>query len=415
MKALVTIAACITALSCGRTLTVYHRTSPRDVVVERDVSQPELFAFAMRRDASIDVHFKRERRVRLHRVMQYNALAVIYDHSHSVWVEASEMLLALLALATIPTIPAIGGLGSGIEGTDTETRKVVRRRGWLAGLFDPTTSVIQNNIRTEPVVPEQIFSAPSTVRAYDIRVPVPDVKVAFRVLDDAGIALAAGQSTADSYGELRIDGAFERAVAVEIAVPAEGAVLVVPLETPVAADPPRVDPAMLRVAADTTLINEGWARRHNELHILPRVALTVDVARLRSLEGWMLGEIRVLPTLSVAGIAGREAVSWDSLNGPRHMLVTSGGGSLRWYAFGHFGTGLHVGIEALYGLGDDTAQPRKLKLTSYGPTLGYKYTFNCGLTAEFVVVERLMALDDPATGWRELDGVLLRVDLGWSF
>jgi hypothetical protein len=410
-------ALCSLALGCagGPTVTVYHRTSPRRVEVEKVPSPSSLFALAIRRNPDrVDVHLKQESRVTLRRVLQYNAEALVYGPSGNVLFEILELFTGLLVLID----PGLWGFEAQLDGHDTATRKLVRHRSAILALLDPTTSAVANNVREVPLVTEPIFSDPPVVREYQIRVPAPGLTVAFRVMDEARRVLAEGTRTADAYGELQITGPLVRGVAVELKVAAVRATIVVPIQqsrAPAMSDyePDIRSPSVVR----PPLANEGWERWRDDTDRLPRVSLMIDAAGLAARELILFGELRFRRRWSVAGSLARESFAREREPPTRATLIHNLGGELRLYPFGHMGTGFHLGLEAATGFSNLPARRGTLDVALAGVTLGYKHTFDLGFTVDFCLNERFVKLDDSTT--RGAGGWSLwprgDVNLGWSF
>jgi hypothetical protein len=414
MRMIAAIAAYLLLLGCSPTVTVYYRTSPRRVEISKQVSPPSLYASAARIAPDVvDVRLKRTYRVTMHRVLHYNAAALIYDHSGNVFAETIELVGGLVMLA----IPFTWGLEFFAVEQDTSQRRVVRHRSYLLAFLDPTTSALTGGTHIEPVVKQQIFSDAPVMREYEIRIPAPEVNVAFRVLNEARNELVQGSATTDSYGELQIRGPLKRAVAVELST--GGAVLVVPVQpsaTPVAAAP--IEPAaMPHTLVGAELANEGWAKRNpgtSSSTLVPRVTLMLDVTQLPLSNLNFSGEVRLHPKLSVGGLVWCESTFDDLLRDTTVARSLEIGGYVRFYVKGNVGGGTYLGLEWLSGL-SSTSDP--LELTSYGLTLGYKHTFDWGVTFELATSQLYLKISDPrtprsgASQWRPL----AHVNVGWSF
>jgi len=423
MKLSALIAVCLLFIGCGHvanspSLTVYHRTSLRRVDVSKQVSPSSLYAFAVQTPPeAVVVRLKRANRVTLHRILHYNAAAIIYDHSGSVANEISEIGFGLLAVVAWPWLHSVASAAlwsAHPETTYNPDVKAVRQSGYVRALFNPMRSVFVNNIRIEPVVKQQIFSDTPIVREYEIRVPASEVVVAFRVLDEAGHAVAHGLATTDSYGELQIRGALDHAVAVELST--GGTIIVVPIQpmaTPVAAAP--VEPAAMPHARVNMTLANGWTKP-KKVRSLPRLTWMIDVARLTSLHFTVFGEVRLHRKISVGGLLQREPITYEAPLGERNAKLSAIGGYLRFYAKGNVGTGIHLGFETRRGLSDNVPGSGRLGLVSYGLTVGYKRTLACGRTFEVMSAPRTWKFDDSTAGYRVSDtNTDIYISVGWSF
>jgi len=423
MKLYPAVAACTLLLGCGHhspSLTVYYRTSLRRVEVSKQVSPSSLYALAVRAvPEEVDVHLKRVNRVTLRRILHYNSAAIIYDHSGSILNEVTEFGFGLLTLVLWPVLSRV--MAAAIWSAKPEIKytpdiKAVRHGSYLRALFDPERSVFINNIRVEPLVRPQIFSDAPIVREYEIRFPASEVPVAFRILDEAGHALAQGSATTDPYGELQIRGALEHAVAVELS--SDGSMFVVPIQssaTPVTAKP--VEPvAMPRVRANTMLVN-GWAKRKTD-RPLPRLTLMIDVWRLPTSHLTVFGEVRLHRKLSMGGLFQREPITYESPSGTRETQLNEVGGYLRYYVRGNAATGIHLGLEHLRSLNEVAPGLGTLAPVSYGLSVGYKRTIACGRTFEIMLAQRYRTSAyspipiDPDTDMEKGD---VHLNVGWSF
>ena len=421
MKLLAAIAVCRLLLGCNHithqpSLTVYQRTSLRRVEVSKQVSPPSLYALAVRvAPEAVDVHLKRLNQVTLRRILHYNSAAIVYDHSHSFINEAGEIGLGLLVLMTSPWIHRV--VPAALWSASPKTKympdiKLVRHRNYLVALLDPRRSVLANNVRVEPVVRPQIFSDAPIVREYEIRVPASEVDVAFRVLDEAGHALAQGSATSDPYGELQLRGALEHAVAVELST--GGIVIAVPIQssaTPETAAP--VEPAAMPSTRASAAPTNGRARGSAS----PRLTLMIDIWRLVSFHFTVFGEVRLHRKLSVGGLFQREPVIYESPSGIHETQRSELGGYLRYYVRGNVGTGIHVGLEYLHGLNDLAPGSGTLVPASYGLTVGYKRTLDCGRTVELALASRRRSTGDSVVPQdRDNDGNAdVHINVGWSF
>jgi hypothetical protein len=400
------------AAACNKTVTVYQRTSPRRVEVTKQASPPALVVHAVRLPSgAIAIRLKHATQMRLSRVLHHNAVAMIYDHGGSVYNEVVEMFVGIL-MAPLPG--AFWGMGDRIDGQDTPTRKTVRHRRLLLALLDPTTSVFTNNIRTEPIVTEQIFSDPPIVRDYEIRLPAPSTPVTYRILDASKRELASGAGATDLHGELLATDSLETAVAVELT--SGGKVMIVPIESRAArvamTDAPPPPPAR-HVAS--TLINEGWSKVRKHRRKLPRVTLAADLVYPLVFAGPMLrAEVRIHPKVSASAIVSRfEPTYLTNLDNEVTGTNTSAGGQLRFY-LRDFARGIHFGVEAMYGQVDIELGSGTREVTQYGAFAGYKYAFDFGFTVDIQVgaQHERDADGDNVLGGDQMFGHL---DVGWSF
>jgi hypothetical protein len=280
-------------------------------------------------------------------------------------------------------------------------------------MFDPTTSVFSSNIRTEPIVKEQVFSDPPAVREYEIRLPAAGTRVDYRLLDDAGREVQRGSKTSDVHGEVLAEAA-ETAIAVEVI--AEGKTLVVPiLATPAE---PVARPAPQRVTAPTpALINEGWTILRKQTRKLPHVFVALDgAATMFSGVGASL-EVRITSKLSAAALISRVVAGYNLTDGSElEGTAVEGGGQLRYYALGDFGRGLHLGVEATRGTIDIELGSGTRNRTRFGGFAGYKYTTDVGFTANLALGFR-SETDDDVMGGNLLQSTDLfgHLEVGWSF
>ena len=404
-------ALCSLVLGCGGpTLKVYYRTSPRRVATTRPVSSPSaLSAIASRQGPrAIDVHVKRVTAVSIRRVLHYNSSVMIYGPSGSLALELLEELLGVLSLMA----PALWGVGTH-DGAPTATRKVVRLVSPIRALLDPTVSVFGNDIRDIPVVEEQVFSDEPVVREYDIRVPSSAIRVEYRVLDVTRHELAGGTALTSRYGELRIEGDLEAAVAVELIMEgADGVAIVVPVQAPVASAAPAVGrPPVARSDVRPLLANDGWAQWSESSHLVPRINLMTDLESLAGGNLVVFGELRLARRWSVGVQVADEAIKDRLPPSAGETRIRQLGALSRLYVLGDVGTGIHIGLEGMVGIDS------RLALTSYTPTLGAKYTLDCGISMEITYGARHLSVNAPDEAEPLVSDWLGRayLNVGWSF
>ena len=443
----------LAALGCSETLIVYHRTGPRRVEVQKRASPTSLLASAVHgAPGAVEVHVKRSSRVTLRRVLHYNATALVYGHSGNFLNEMGETFLGVMMLSMAG---AFWDVGDRLDGPDTSTRKTVRKRRFFLALLDPTTSVFTNNMRTEPVVKEDVFQDPPVVREYEVRLPAAKTAIEYRVLDEGANELARGSATTDLHGEVVVEGLPDRAIAVEVTAdrqtvvapilarvtPAPGdaggaeggsrGLVRIPGET-VAGDPAPatqpVSPAPIAVAAaaePTRVVRAGLAGRlANEAvadvaQPLPHVALTMDLASLmlNVPEYRFCADVRLFRWLSLTPMFAYQTFSYMSGFVVETQKSYDFGAQLRLYVVGNFRKGLYVGGEGDYTYVDVDPTPIHLREFKGGPFLGYKYTFDFGMTLNVSFGYRYEHIDygadDPDPPLVEWD-TFGHFDVGWS-
>lgn len=401
-------ALCALAVGCGGgpTLKVYYRTSPRRVATTKTTSPSALSAIATRQGPrSIDVHVKRVSAVSIHRVLHYNSSVMVYLPSGSPGNELMEVFIGVLS----PMAPFVWGLGTH-DGSQTATRKVVRLKGPMRALLDPSVSVWGNDVRDVPVVEEQVFSDEPVVREYDIRLPSSTVRVAYRVLDVMQREVARGTALTSRYGELRIEGDLEAAVAVELTI--NDAAIVIPVQAPTASAAPAVArPPVTSSGVRRPLANAGWAQWSDGSHLLPRINVMLDLGSLTGGNLVLLGELRLARRWSVGVSVAEESIVDRLPPSDGETRIRQLGVLSRLYVLGDVGTGIHIGLEGMVGVNS------RLELTSYTPTLGGKYTLDCGVSMELTYGLRHLSVSDPdepeplISDWRRR----AYLNAGWSF
>jgi hypothetical protein len=142
----------------------------------------------------------------------------------------------------------------------------------------------------------------------------------------------------------------------------------------------------------------------------------IDILALPSPYFTVFGEVRLHRKLSVGGIFRREQLFLQFPMGQREIGINELGGYLRYYVKGDVGTGIHLGLESLRGLGDPVPGPITLE-RSYALTVGYKRTLDCGRTFEVATARRYVISGDSMGLERLLSGSIedYHVNVGWSF
>lgn len=151
-----------------------------------------------------------------------------------------------------------------------------------------------------------------------------------------------------------------------------------------------------------------------------RVSLTLSPLHLVHPFVELTGEVRLLPGASVAIIAGAGGIK---ALGARRFAFEAGGQG-RFYVFGDFDRGAHVGAEVLYlrTALDEQGLAASGAGVSVGAFGGYKHTFPVGFVVEGQVgYAHTFASASARTGSQTSSatdsqgGLLLNVNLGWAF
>jgi hypothetical protein len=397
---------CVLLVGCagGPTLKVYYRTSPRRVAVSKTPTPSVLSATATRQEEGIDVHLKGSSAVSISRVLHYNSSMMEYLPNQSLGMESLEMFLGVLSLM----VPSIWGVYTH-DPSPTATRKVVRLVGPLRGLLDPTVSVFANEVRDTPVVTDDVFIAEPVVREYDIRVPSSTAGVAYRVLDVSGRELAKGTAIPSQYGELGITGDFKVAVAVELTV--DRSTIVIPVRDTPSVLVPAVARPLPHIQLTRPLANDGWAEQGEIGHFLPRLNVMIDLEALAGGDRFAVVELRLARRWSVGGAVADESIEKRLQFADGKIRIRQLGALSRLYVLGDVGIGIHVGLEGMIGVDGP------LTLRSYGPTLGGKYTLDCGISMELMYGLRHVSIGDPHASEPLVSDWHRRayLNVGWSF
>ena len=224
MRARLTAACALTLISsvgCAPFVSVYHKTGPRRVDVQKQKSKPGLDFEAQRDKGGVYVVAKRSSEVKLTRQVHYNASAQRYMSDGNPLVELVELVVAPFAFVFLPTWFYFGG------NTDTADRKTEYHTYPPIAMLHPGMSAQSFSVETELSVEEEIFADPPTVRRYLVSLPAADLEVSYTLLDQQGQALSKGSAKTDVHGRIKLASATSEAIAVRIR--AQGVETVAPI------------------------------------------------------------------------------------------------------------------------------------------------------------------------------------------
>jgi hypothetical protein len=207
--------------ACGPTLTIYERTAPTRVDIAKQASPPVLHLRARRSGDGIELVAKHARDLRITRVVHYGA-ASIERLGGNPLVELLELPIGLLFLAVGPS-----QWETPVQYDDTATSKMVVNTNWLVAMINPFQTAIGYRLRATPTTDAQVFRDPPIVRELEMRLPVPNLAIRYRMLDAGARSLGDGTIATDAFGRAAIANAAT-AIAVEVTV--DGKTVTIPVE-----------------------------------------------------------------------------------------------------------------------------------------------------------------------------------------
>jgi hypothetical protein len=121
----------------------------------------------------------------------------------------------------------------------------------------------------------------------------------------------------------------------------------------------------------------------------PQSSMAFSLKAVRAVIGFLSvqGEFRLAPKISVAAFVGggRVDIETEDEMTIQDVGVAEVGAQFRYYVFGDFDSGLHLGAQTNYvyiEVDDETTVGARGEGLAMGPFLGYKHTFGFGLTLE---------------------------------
>jgi len=211
VKRLIAIAS-IAALGSGCKLTsVYTQGPPRRVEIEKQVTEPSILAEGVR-DAGggVDLRVLELHAVRLTRHTQHGALETRIEHPGHPFAELIEFPLAAVIGMAIPySLVMDSTLNGGKPGVKRDAFRPI------LAMLDPTRSMLASKARVY-VAQHVTFAGATRIRQYNVRLPVGEVVLKYRVLDAGRDVLASGEVTTDQFGKVRIPDVSLHAVGIEL-------------------------------------------------------------------------------------------------------------------------------------------------------------------------------------------------------
>jgi hypothetical protein len=204
----------------------YQRGVPTKIDIERAPAEPQVIARAKRTiGTEVDVRVLAFHEVNVKRSVHYGALEFTGSHpGHPLWEPLEWLLSPFLAFYPRSSV--------GFQTADS-------KMGWTHNLgliaISPFHTVMGVHYSVK-VADGEPFPARTSLRRHNMYLPVADLSLRYRVLDDAHTELAAGSVLTDVHGVVTIPVVPIRAVGIEFI--AEGVAIVVPIEGTAKPPPP---------------------------------------------------------------------------------------------------------------------------------------------------------------------------------
>lgn len=219
--------------------TAHRRGFPRDVMVEKVASEPELRVHVERRGEAVRLRVGTLQHVELTRRVRHGDWR--FDARGSVGGEVGEMIAGIyMAIIGGPLCLALADF----DYQSPEYEVDFHDPGQFFFL-DPTRTVWGTlSIDAQPVEDEGRFLGPETRRAYDVRLPLEGQRVAFRLLDAGRRPTAEGEGVSDVLGRVPLPAPGPLDVAVEVRVGERTVVLALPPAAPATQASAEVEPGL---------------------------------------------------------------------------------------------------------------------------------------------------------------------------
>ena len=209
MRCMLVVAALLAG--CKQT-SVYIKGPPRQVRIEKQASDPTILADARRDGAGgVVLRVLELREIKLTRHTRHVALEMRIEHpGHPLW-ELLELPLGAILIFAAPatlfwTLEDFAGAKPDIK---REPQRIA------LGLVNPFKTLYAGKPRVY-VAEHVTFDDPPRIRQYNVRLPVGEVKLRYRVLDATRTAITSGELATDQFGKARIADVPAHAVGIEL-------------------------------------------------------------------------------------------------------------------------------------------------------------------------------------------------------
>lgn len=227
--------ALIAMVAGCKAMSIYTMGPPRRVQIEKQSSEPSILAEGVRdADGGVVVRVLELREVRVTRRVQHGALELRVEHpGHPGWLwELVEFPMAAFMTVVLPVMLAWNI-------TDMAGNKPGVKRGPFRPflvMLNPFAVFMAGEGRV--YVSDVTFDDPPRMRQFNVRLPVGELALRYRVLDAGRDAIASGEITTDQFGKLRIPEVPPHAVGIELV--GKRVNLIAPIESA----PPSAAPAV---------------------------------------------------------------------------------------------------------------------------------------------------------------------------
>jgi hypothetical protein len=209
MRRMLVVAALLAG--CKQT-SVYIKGPPRQVRIEKQASDPTILADA-RRDSTGGVVLRvlELREIKLTRHTRHGALEMRIEHpGHPLW-ELVEIPVGAILVFGVPA--TLLWTVSDFAGSKPDVKREPQRPA--LGFINPFRSMFAGKPRVY-VAEHVTFDDPPRIRQYNVRLPIGEVKLRYRVLDATRAAISSGEVATDQFGKARIADVPAHAVGIEL-------------------------------------------------------------------------------------------------------------------------------------------------------------------------------------------------------
>ncbi len=225
------VVALVAAVAGCKTTSIYTKGPPTRVVVDKQVSEPVQLAVAVRDGTGrVVVHVLSLQEVRATRRTRHASLETRTMHPGHPWYELLEIPLGAVIGGVMPALLFLDFSGSDIPHPGA---KVEPMRAFLIAL-DPTRALFAGK-RKVFVSRDVTFDSPAEVRQYNVRLPIPEQRVRYRLLDSGRDVVSEAEVTTDAFGRFEVP--FVSGDVVGIEVVGDAWTTVAPIDGPVPPEP----------------------------------------------------------------------------------------------------------------------------------------------------------------------------------
>jgi hypothetical protein len=206
------VLAAVAVVAGCKTASIYTKGPPRRVQIEKQVGEPSILADGRRDDdGGVTIRVLELREVRVTRTTQHGALELRLEHPGHPAFELIEVpigafLTALMPISLVWDFTAMAGTKRDVKQGSLRPVLIFLNPAQAAFAMKPRMYVAR----------EVTFDGGTQIRQYNVRLPVGERALRYRVLDAGRDVLASGDVSTDQFGMLRIPAVPAQAVGVEL-------------------------------------------------------------------------------------------------------------------------------------------------------------------------------------------------------